>query len=39
MCFQDFCAEHGIGCDVEEIAIQRVNEAVERVLAKDIQFR
>jgi alcohol dehydrogenase (NADP+) len=35
----DFCAEHGIGAEVEVIPVDRVNEAYERVLASDVRYR
>ena len=35
----DFCAEHGIGAEVEVIAADHVNEAYERVLASDVRYR
>lgn len=35
----DFCAEHGIGAEVEVIAADKVNEAYERVLASDVRYR
>jgi uncharacterized zinc-type alcohol dehydrogenase-like protein len=35
----DFCAEHGLGAEVEVIAAQQVNEAYERVLASDVRYR
>jgi len=35
----DFCAEHGIGCDIEMIGIQQVNEAYERLLKSDVKYR
>ncbi|MBI4899528.1 MAG: NAD(P)-dependent alcohol dehydrogenase [Actinobacteria bacterium] len=35
----DFCAEHGIACDVELIAADAINEAYERVLASDVRYR
>jgi uncharacterized zinc-type alcohol dehydrogenase-like protein len=35
----DFCAEHGIGADVEVIPADRVNEAYQRVLASDVRYR
>jgi alcohol dehydrogenase (NADP+) len=35
----DFCAEHGIACDIETIRIQDVNEAYERVLKSDVRYR
>ncbi|MER6985168.1 NAD(P)-dependent alcohol dehydrogenase, partial [Streptomyces carpinensis] len=35
----DFCAEHGIGADVEVISVDQVNEAYARVLASDVRYR
>src|SRR4051794_21113062 len=35
----DFCAQHGIGADVEVIPAEKVNEAYERVLASDVRYR
>ncbi|MEV5513146.1 NAD(P)-dependent alcohol dehydrogenase [Streptomyces flaveolus] len=35
----DFCAEHGIGADIEVIPADQVNEAYERVLASDVRYR
>ena len=35
----DFCAEHGIGAEVEVIPAGQVNEAYERVLASDVRYR
>ena len=35
----DFCAEHQIVSDIEQIAIQQVNEAYERVLRNDVKYR
>jgi uncharacterized zinc-type alcohol dehydrogenase-like protein len=35
----DFCAEHGIGSEVEVISADQVNEAYERVLASDVRYR
>lgn len=35
----DFCAEHGIGADVEVISAAEVNDAYERVLASDVRYR
>nr|WP_276592212.1 NAD(P)-dependent alcohol dehydrogenase [Nocardioides lijunqiniae] len=35
----DFCAEHGLGAEVEVIAADQVNEAYERVLASDVRYR
>ncbi len=35
----DFCGKHNIVCDIEEIAIQKVNEAYERVVKSDVRYR
>ncbi|MFI5627438.1 NAD(P)-dependent alcohol dehydrogenase [Nocardioides sp. NPDC051685] len=35
----DFCAEHGIGSDVEVISAEQINEAYARVLASDVRYR
>ena len=35
----DFCAEHGIGSDIEVIRMDQVNEAYERVLKSDVRYR
>ncbi len=35
----DFCAEHGVACDVEMIAIQDINQAFERVLKSQVRYR
>jgi uncharacterized zinc-type alcohol dehydrogenase-like protein len=35
----DFCATHGIVCDIERIDIQSVNEAYERVRRGDVRYR
>ncbi|WP_420819115.1 NAD(P)-dependent alcohol dehydrogenase [Nocardioides iriomotensis] len=35
----DFCAEHGIGAEVEVIPAEKINEAYERVLASDVRYR
>jgi uncharacterized zinc-type alcohol dehydrogenase-like protein len=35
----DFCAEHGIGAEIELIAASEINEAYERVLASDVRYR
>lgn len=35
----DFCAEHGVAADVEVIAIDKVNEAYERMLQSDVRYR
>lgn len=35
----DFCGEHKIECDIEQIPVQQVNEAYERVLKSDVRYR
>jgi len=35
----DFCAVHGIVCDIELIRIQQINEAYERMLRSDVKYR
>ncbi|HMG04816.1 MAG TPA: NAD(P)-dependent alcohol dehydrogenase [Chthoniobacterales bacterium] len=35
----DFCAEHGITCDIEMISINQINEAYERMLKSDVKYR
>lgn len=35
----DFCAEHGIGAQVEVIDAERIDEAYERLLAGDVRYR
>jgi uncharacterized zinc-type alcohol dehydrogenase-like protein len=35
----DFCAEHGIGSEIEVISADRINEAYERVIASDVRYR
>ncbi len=35
----DFCGQHGLGCDIETIAVQQVNEAWGRVVASDVKYR
>ena len=35
----DFCAEHGIACDIELIAPDRINEAYERMEKSDVRYR
>jgi uncharacterized zinc-type alcohol dehydrogenase-like protein len=34
-----FCAEHGLGAEVEVISADRINEAYQRVLASDVRYR
>jgi uncharacterized zinc-type alcohol dehydrogenase-like protein len=35
----DFCAEHGIGAEIEVITADEIDEAWERVLASDVRYR
>ncbi|MFB6620201.1 NAD(P)-dependent alcohol dehydrogenase [Streptomyces sp. NPDC085524] len=35
----DFCAEHGLGAEIELIAAEQINEAYERVEASDVRYR
>ncbi|MDF2093432.1 NAD(P)-dependent alcohol dehydrogenase [Knoellia sp. 3-2P3] len=35
----DFCAEHGIGAEVERISAEQVNEAYDRVVGSDVRYR
>ncbi|MBB3949296.1 NAD(P)-dependent alcohol dehydrogenase [Aureimonas jatrophae] len=35
----DFCAEHGITCDIETIKIADINEAFERTVKGDVHYR
>ena len=35
----DFCAEHGVGAEIEVIRAEEINEAYERVLASDVRYR
>jgi uncharacterized zinc-type alcohol dehydrogenase-like protein len=35
----DYCAEHGITCDVEMIPMSKINEAYERMLKSDVKYR
>ncbi|MFX1822101.1 NAD(P)-dependent alcohol dehydrogenase [Pseudarthrobacter sp. CC4] len=35
----DFCAEHGLGAEIEVIPAEKINEAYERVLASDVRYR
>jgi len=34
-----FCAEHGITADVEVFPIQKINEAFDRLLKGDVEYR
>ncbi|MDX2389678.1 NAD(P)-dependent alcohol dehydrogenase [Streptomyces sp. NPDC054904] len=35
----EFCAEHGLGAEIEVISADRINEAYERVLSSDVRYR
>ncbi|WP_299953304.1 NAD(P)-dependent alcohol dehydrogenase [uncultured Modestobacter sp.] len=35
----DFCAEHGVGAEVEVISGDQIDEAYERVVASDVRYR
>ncbi len=35
----DFCAEHGIACDIEMLDIHNVNDAYERLKRGDVRYR
>jgi uncharacterized zinc-type alcohol dehydrogenase-like protein len=35
----DFCAEHGLGAEIELIRADQINEAYERVLNSDVRYR
>ena len=35
----DFCAEHGIGAEIERISADQINEAYERVVNSDVRYR
>lgn len=35
----DFCAEHGIGSEVEVISADQINDAYDRVVASDVRYR
>lgn len=35
----DFCAEHGIGSEIEVIGAEKINEAYDRVVASDVRYR
>ena len=35
----DFCAEHGIGAEIELIAADQINEAYERGSCSDVRYR
>jgi uncharacterized zinc-type alcohol dehydrogenase-like protein len=35
----DFCAEHGLGSEIEVIPASQINEAYERILSSDVRYR
>lgn len=35
----DFCAEHGIACEIEMIAMDRIDEAYDRMVKSDVKYR
>jgi uncharacterized zinc-type alcohol dehydrogenase-like protein len=35
----DFCAEHGVACDIELIRIEQINQAYERLARSDVKYR
>ena len=35
----NFCSKHNITCEVEEIGIDYVNKAMERLLKNDVHYR
>jgi uncharacterized zinc-type alcohol dehydrogenase-like protein len=35
----DYCAEHGIVCDIEKISMNQINDAYERMLKSDVKYR
>jgi uncharacterized zinc-type alcohol dehydrogenase-like protein len=35
----DFCAQHGIGADIELLPVQRIDEAYARMLKSDVKYR
>lgn len=35
----NFCAEHGLGSEIEVIPASKINDAYERVLASDVRYR
>ena len=35
----DYCAEKGIACQIEKIAIDKINDAYERMLKSDVKYR
>ena len=35
----DFCAEHGLGAEIETIGVDEVDEAYDRVVNSDVRYR
>jgi uncharacterized zinc-type alcohol dehydrogenase-like protein len=35
----DFCAEHGLGAEIEVISADQIDEAYDRVVASDVRYR
>jgi alcohol dehydrogenase (NADP+) len=35
----DFCAEHGLGAEIEVISADQINDAYDRVLTSDVRYR
>jgi uncharacterized zinc-type alcohol dehydrogenase-like protein len=35
----DFCGKHDVGCDIELIRMQEINEAYDRMLRSDVKYR
>ncbi|CAM5559306.1 alcohol dehydrogenase (NADP(+)) OS=Streptomyces antimycoticus OX=68175 GN=SANT12839_039900 PE=3 SV=1 [Streptomyces antimycoticus] len=35
----DFCAEHGLGAEIEVINADQINEAYDRVVSSDVRYR
>ena len=35
----DFCAEHGLGAEIETIGVDDVDAAYDRVVASDVRYR
>lgn len=35
----DFCAEHGLGAEIEVISAQEIGHAYDRVVSSDVRYR
>ena len=35
----DFCAEHGIGAEIEKVTVDQIDEAYERIGNSDVRYR